>query len=383
MNNSSYSIGWGESFQFHSVYADQWRHDQKVREAVKANLADLVSEEHIAVSDGRRIINVPLPLLKEFRISFDRQQAQSVGQAVAGGEGEGTAGGSAPGAGVLGGSEPGLDVEDAAITLEEAADIVFERLGLPDLDPQKHSAGNGYEDRPESWAPHGLKSRWVRRPTVRESLKRQALAPGRQGPALAAGDFRYWRYDLKPQEEGGAVVLAMMDTSGSMGTFEKYLAKSFFFWTVEFLRRNYPRVEIVFLAHDVRAREVDEESFFRRGSSGGTVSSSVYRLALDILGERYPQDRFNRYAFHFTDGGNLTSDNALAVEIGTVLAHETNLFGYGEIHDTDRNPSPLYQAFRESEGTGVTLLRRKEDIFRALEYYFTAKGNGHDHSQHA
>ncbi|AUW94449.1 MAG: DUF444 family protein [Sulfobacillus thermotolerans] len=383
MNDRRYSIGWGEAFQYHAVHRDQWRHDQKVREAVKANLADLVSDEQITLSDGRKVINVPLPLLREFRICFDRQQAQSVGQMGADSAQGGQPGRSNAEPGHEGGHEPGMDVEDTTITLEDAADIVFERLGLPDLDPQKRSLGNGYEDRPQSWSTSGPKSQWVRRPTLRESLKRRALHRQEAAPPLIAKDFRYWRYDELPQEEGGAVVVAMMDTSGSMGTFEKYLAKSFFFWTVEFLRRNYPRVDIVFLAHDVRAREVDEENFFRRGSSGGTVSSSVYRLALDILADRYPADRYNRYAFHFTDGGNLTSDNALAVEIGGMLAQETNLFGYGEIHDTDRNPSPLYQAFAEASGIGVTLLRQKEDIFHALEYYFAKDGGPHDHAQHA
>jgi uncharacterized sporulation protein YeaH/YhbH (DUF444 family) len=99
----------------------------------------------------------------------------------------------------------------------------------------------------------------------------------------------------------------------------------------------------------------------------------VYLLGLNILDQRYPESRYNRYAFHFTDGGNLTSDNATALQLGRELARQTTLFGYGEIHDTDRNPSPLYQAFHEEESTGVVLLRTKEDIVWALDYYFGRK----------
>lgn len=380
MKSPSYSIGNGEFWSYHGIYQDQWRHDQKVKEAVKANLADMVSDEHITLADGRRVINIPLPELKEFRISFDRHHYDSVGQSE---EAEGKPTGESQshkrmGTGKEGGTENGQDVEDAAVTLEEAADIIFERLTLPDLDPLKRAVGDGQELQPSSWNKVGLKSRWVRRATLRESMKRYVQYKGKL--VINAEDVRFWQYDPLPAEEGGAVVLAMMDTSGSMGTFEKYLAKSFFFWTVEFLRRNYPHVELVFLAHDVRAREVDEETFFHRGSSGGTVSSSVYRLGLDILDQRYPIEQFNTYAFHFTDGGNLTSDNVLAVEVGMELARRTNLFGYGEIHDTDRNPSPLFQSFAERQGIGAMVLRRKEDIFRALEYYFGKDKDDHAHT---
>ena len=377
MNSGSYSIGQGEWWKYHGVYQDQCRHDQKVKEAVKTNLADLVSDEQITVADGRRIINVPLPELKEFRIAYDWHHYASVGQRDDGLDKVDPSNSQrADSAGKSGGNELGQDIEDAAVTLEEAADIIFEKLALPDLDPLKRSQGKGLELQPSSWNKSGLKSLWVRRATLREALKRHVQ--NQDEPEILAADVRYWQYDSLPADDGGAVVLAMMDTSGSMGTFEKYLAKSFFFWTVEFLRRNYPRVEIVFLAHDVRAREVDEETFFHRGSSGGTVSSSVYRLGLDILAERYPETRFNRYAFHFTDGGNLTSDNALAVEVASELASRTNLFGYGEIHDTDRNPSPLFQSLSEHNNIGAILLRRKEDIFAALAHYF-----GGDKTDHA
>ena len=381
MKSGTYSIGYGEWWTYHGAYHDEWRHDQKVKEAVKANLADLVSDEQITVADGHRVINVPLPELKEFRISFDWHHYSSVGQADVGSDGEERGTTRQAGGAKAGGSEPGLDVEDTAVTLEEAADIVFERLVLPDLDPLKRSRGDGNEMQPAAWDKVGLKSRWVRRATLREAMKRRAKDGDRL--EIIPWDVRYWRYDPLPAEEGGAVVVAMMDTSGSMGTFEKYLAKSFFFWTVEFLRRNYPHVEIVFLAHDVRAREVDEETFFHRGSSGGTVSSSVYRLALDILAQRFPEELFNRYAFHFTDGGNLTSDNALALEVALELSSRTNLFGYGEIHDTDRNPSPLFQSLAEQGSIGTMLLRRKEDVFVALDYYFGKDRTPHAHSDQA
>lgn len=355
---------------------EQRRHEEKVRDAIRQNLADMVSDQKILVSDGRRTISIPVPEFQEYRIQFDHSQGDHVGYAPSEGvEGEvqRQAGEGTPGDSTQGGDGPGSDIEETQITVESVADVVFNDLSLPDLDPFKTAPNVGQALDPVAISHIGLRNQWAKRATFMANLRRQAtMGSPRLGP-LIREDLRFRVFNPVEDEQGGAVVLAMMDTSGSMGTFEKYLAKSFFFWTVEFLRRNYPRVELVFLAHDVRAREVDEDTFFHRGASGGTVSSSVYRLALDVLASRFPIERYNAYAFHFTDGGNLTSDNAHAVEIGRELSQHVKLFGYGEIHDTERNPSPLFQEFSQVPGIGVMVLRAKEDIFGALYRYFGRK----------
>ncbi len=87
--------------------------------------------------------------------------------------------------------------------------------------------------------------------------------------------FRTWNEVLKPDSK--AVVLAMMDTSGSMGIWEKYMARSFFFWMTRFLRTKYETVDIEFIAHHTEAKVVPEEEFFSKGESGGTICSSVYK----------------------------------------------------------------------------------------------------------
>ena len=88
----------------------------------------------------------------------------------------------------------------------------------------------------------------------------RAANPGIHG--ISPDDLRYktWEEIIKPQSN--AVIIAMMDTSGSMGAFEKYVARSFFFWMTRFLRHQYEQVEIVFIAHHTEAKEVTEEEFF-------------------------------------------------------------------------------------------------------------------------
>ena len=69
--------------------------------------------------------------------------------------------------------------------------------------------------------------------------------------------FKTWNEVLKPDSK--AVVLAMMDTSGSMGIWEKYMARSFFFWMTRFLRTKYETVEIEFIAHHTEAKVVSQK----------------------------------------------------------------------------------------------------------------------------
>lgn len=383
MKRELFSVGSGRNWRYSPIFQDGRRHREKIKAAMVKNLAEMVSDEQILVSKGSKLLRIPVSQHQEFRIRYDPRQGESVGTGDPNQTGENGGGssekggqGPRPAGGKEGGSSPGQDIEETEVELETVANLVFSDFRLPELDPAKKALGVGETADVTDLGRVGLKNQWDRRSTYTTWVRRRCVAPSsHQG--LLASDIRYRQFDPVPDNTAGAVVLAMMDTSGSMGNFEKYLAKSFFFWTVEFLRRNYPHVELVFLSHDVRAREVDEESFFRRGTSGGTVSSSVYRLAREILAGRFPQDQYNAYAFHFTDGGNLTSDNSVALEEGMALSRMVQYFGYGEIHDTERSPSPLFQGF-ETQGAHVVLLRSGDDIFRALRHFF---GKGTQHAQ--
>ncbi len=137
-----------------------------------------------------------------------------------------------------------------------------------------------------------------------------------------------------------------MDTSGSMDTMKKYLARSFFFLLYQFISTRYRNVEIVFIAHHTEASEVTEEEFFHKGESGGTFISSGYAKALEIIAARYHPSLWNLYAFHCSDGDNFDSDNPAALKDAEELAEICNLFGYGEI-------KPLGSRYYESSMLNV------------------------------
>ena len=154
---------------------------------------------------------------------------------------------------------------------------------------------------------------------------------------------------------------------------KKYLARCFFFLLYQFIRSKYRNVEIVFIAHHTEGKEVSEEEFFHKGESGGTLISSGYQKALDIVAERYHPTLWNIYAFHCSDGDNFDTDNANALRAAKELTEVCNLFGYGEIKPMGARAyeSSMLNVFRrlDADNFQTVLIERKEDVwpsFKAL-----------------
>ena len=170
--------------------------------------------------------------------------------------------------------------------------------------------------------------------------------------------------------ESNAVVLCIMDTSGSMDALKKYLARSFFFLLYQFVRTRYQNVDLVFIAHHTQAREVSEEEFFHKGESGGTMVSSGYRKALEIIRDRYHPTLWNAYAFHCSDGDNFSADDAEALKAARDLCDDTVLFGYGEIRPYGSYPSGgtmrSLLGRMDADNFHAVDVRRKEDVWPAL-----------------
>ena len=219
----------------------------------------------------------------------------------------------------------------------EIEEALFSQLELPNLQ-RKERDDNTVEDIEfNDIRKTGLMGNIDKKKTMISAFKRNALSgdPGFHPIYKEDYKFKTWNEIEKPDSK--AVVLAMMDTSGSMGLWEKYMARSFFFWMNRFLRTKYESVEIEFIAHHTEAKVVPEEDFFSKGESGGTICSSVYRKALQLIDEKYAPDQFNIYPFHFSDGDNLTSDNARCVKLVEELMKVSNMFGYGEVNQYNRH----------------------------------------------
>jgi uncharacterized sporulation protein YeaH/YhbH (DUF444 family) len=182
-------------------------------------------------------------------------------------------------------------------------------------------------------------------------------------------------YDFGVAEHHNYIVDGML-SHNSMGEFEKYIARSFYFWMVRFLRTKYNNVQIVFISHHTEAKEVTEEEFFHKGESGGTQVSSAYELALEIIQKRFNPDDWNIYPFHFSDGDNLPWDNDRCVQLVNKLMEQCNIFGYGEIREGHyRSPSTLMSAYNkitDKKFTAVTISDKKE-VYPALRKFFSLR----------
>lgn len=355
-------------------YQDQQRHQEKVREVIQQNLPDLVTEENIIMSDGKKIIKIPLRNLEEYRFIHNYQKHKHVGQGNGDSEVGDVLAQDSPkdsGKGGKAGDQPGHDFMEAEVNIEDLEDLLFSDLELPFIQEKEKDELETVSFRFNDIRKKGLMSNIDKKRTILENLRRNARdgIPGIH--RISPDDLRYKTWEDVVVPKSNAVILAMMDTSGSMGAFEKYCARSFFFWMTRFLRQQYEKVEIVFLAHHTEAREVSEEDFFNRGESGGTICSSVYQKALDIIDSRYPPTAYNIYPFHFSDGDNLTSDNERCIRLIDELLKRCNMFGYGEVNQYNRG-STLMSAYRnlKHERFVYYVIKEKGEVYQALRQFF-------------
>jgi sporulation protein YhbH len=368
---------------------DQERHKERVREAIKKNLGSIVSNESIILSDGKRVVKVPIRSLDEYKFRFDYRKKKHVGTGegntkvgdVIGREGQP---GQGPGQGPGAGDHPGQEYYEAEVDIDEIAKLIFEDLHLPYLEEKAKQAVQSKTTKFTEIRRSGILSNLDKRRSIIENIKRQARETGRarMGP-FKKEDLRYRTWEEQVKYESNAVVLAMMDVSGSMGEFKKYIARSFYFWMVRFLKTKYDQVKIVFISHHTEAKEVTEDQFFTQGESGGTVVSSAYRLALEVIAERFPAKDWNIYPFHFSDGDNYYSDNDEAVRLADELIGTCNLFGYGEIGEEGassyrRSSGALLSIFKDrlknqERFVGVRI-DDKEEVYPALKEFFGIRG---------
>lgn len=362
-------------------YLDQSRHCEKVREAIRNNLADIISEESIVLSDGNNVLKVPIRSIEEYHFRYEEEKMPHVGQgdgkSVIGDlVGRDSAGRPVPEKGRGAGNEPGVDYYEAEVTIDDISEMLFADLVLPYLDGRKKprlvSGGMAFRDIRKN----GVMANLDRRRTLFAAIKRNALRGRPAKPVITVDDLRFKAWENVQRPETSAAVLAMMDTSGSMGPFEKYIARTFFFWMVRFLRTKYENVEIVFLAHHTTARETTEEEFFSKGESGGTRCSPVYELAQRIITKRYPLSDFNVYAFHFSDGDNLSSDNDVCVETVLRLLPMVTMVGYGEIEGPYYYTNTLRTSFKRIEDPRFMslVIRDKSEVYGALKAFFHHRG---------
>lgn len=364
---------------------DSERHKQRIREAIKENLHDLIAEENIISSKGGKKVKVPIKYLDMWRFRFGKNNKQ---KGVGHGEGEPgdvIAKENPQGKGDRAGQDPGEDVYEEEVEIEEIIEMMLEDLDLPWMEQKDKSIEIETEEIVfQDIAERGLPANVDKRRTIIRNMKKNALKGKLRIGGFEPDDLRYKVWEQVVERHSNASVFLLMDRSGSMTAEKKYIVKSFFWWMVRFLERKYDKVELVFIAHDTEARETEEENFFAISQSGGTMVSSAFLLAKKIMEDRYPTSIWNNYVFAFSDGDNWPEDNDRCIQSVKDILPLCQAVGYGEVQVSDgfwswaggsSSWSNLAKVFekdsdlRKNERFIVATIEKREDIYQALKEF--------------
>ncbi|MGE0141674.1 MAG: DUF444 family protein [Planctomycetota bacterium] len=358
---------------------DQTRFRDIVRGRIKQDLKKFVSTGEMIGRQGKRLVSIPLPQIELPRFRYGSNQKQGVGQG-SGEEGQPIAG-DGEGGGEAGEKE-GKHVLEVDVSLEELARILGEELELPNIEPRGKKAIRTRAGRFTGISRSGPQSLRHFKRTFKQALRRQ-IASGTYDPANPIvvplkEDHRYRYLSTRDEPQASAVVVYMMDVSGSMGREQKEIVRIEAFWIDTWLRSQYENLEVVYIVHDAVAHVVDQHTFFHLRESGGTKISSALELCLRVIEDRYPSSEWNIYPFHFSDGDNWSSrdtDRCIDLLRASILP-QVNQFSYGQVksaYGSGQFKRDLDQAFRGDDKVVTTDIQDRDGILPSIKS-FLGKG---------
>ncbi|MBP7843393.1 MAG: DUF444 family protein [Proteobacteria bacterium] len=371
-------------FTLSGIKRDHGRFKDIVKGKIRGNLKKFISQGEMIAKRGKDRVSIPMPQIELPHFIYGSNKKNGVGQGsgdpgdpVQGmnpqpGEGEGEAGNNE--------GDHSLEVD---VSLEELAQMLGEELQLPNIQPKgakeistkSHKYSDVHRQGPQSL-------RHYRR-TYKEALRRQ-ISSGiykPENPVIIPikSDFRYRGWAESPRPQTNAVILYLMDVSGSMGDLQKDIVRNEAFWIDTWLRSQYKGIERRYIIHDASAKEVDEDTFYKTRESGGTLISSAYKLLLDIISSDYSSSEWNIYPFHFSDGDNWsTEDTKLCLDmLADKLLPIVNQFSYGQVesrYGSGQFFKDLMEAFNNNEKLVATRIPDKDAIYDSIKKFL---GTGH------
>lgn len=357
------------------IHNDHSRFNDVVRGRIKKNLKDYIKNGEFISKQGKEKISVPISRidLPSFRYGQNQggigqgagQKGDQLGQKDHGKAASGNKAGAES-------AEHALEIE---VSLSELADMLGEELMLPKIEKRGmdrlktqsivysgiHTAG-----------PNAL--RHFKR-SYKNALKRQ-IAMGIYDPhdpviVPIKEDMRFRSFKRQVRPEANAVIVYMMDVSGSMGDEQKEIVRIESFWIDTWLRRHYDGIECRYIIHDAMAKEVDRQTFFHTRESGGTMISSAYRLCADIIQADYAASSWNIYPFHFSDGDNWSVDDTRLC-VGLLkkrILPFVNQFSYGQVespYGSGQFIKDLREQLKNYDKLALSEVKDKEGIYHSI-----------------
>lgn len=364
------------------IERDKKRFHEIVRGKIRNNLRKYITHGEMIGRKGKNLVSIPVPQLDVPHFRYGKNDRGGVGQ----GEGEEGQpigrGEDADGQGSAG-SEPGGHVLEVDVTLEELAAILGEELELPRIEPKGSDTITQYKNRYNSIRQVGPESlRHFKRTYVR-ALRRQIATgsydPQRPRVVPAKEDRRYRSFQAVPQPQANAVIIYMMDVSGSMTNEQKEIVRTEAFWIDTWLKSQYEGVERRYVIHDAAAREVDEHTFYHTRESGGTRISSAYRVGAELVEQVFDPSHWNIYFFQFSDGDNWGEDSRLALQLlRERLLPACNLFCYGQVespYGSGEYLRTLENAFEDTEPRLIlSEIEDRDGIYQSIKTFLGQGG---------
>lgn len=419
---------------------DAERHQEKIDEAIRKSVKDVIGEESIITKRKGKKVRIPVKGLKDYRFVYgnDGDGGSGVGQ------GDGEAGdiigrqkkqGKGKGDGDKAGNEPGHDYMDTEVDIDYLIKIMFDDLGLPYIEEKTRKetlVPKGWKF--ESISKKGIMPRLHKKRTMMEAIKRMVsfeaeivdetgcsedearralmqakgdindaidimkngeLTETESNVMIEDDDMRFKQIEHDEEYCSNAVVVAMMDVSGSMTSDKKYLARSMLFWLVEFLKKCYDNVKIKFITHTTEAKIVDEDTFFYQGESGGTKCASAFEKANYLIDTEFPLNMWNVYCVYIGDGEDWNPEDTVP-KIAEMLEKKINMLAYAEIQTAGSyysSSNGLLASIRKKwnfkttsrQGTNfykndenrflLAIIKKKEHIWETLKHFlFEKKG---------
>jgi len=358
------------------INEDHKRFNEIVKGRIKEDFKKYITHEEMVGKSEKDFIKIPVSKIKIPKFIYGSKNSGGVGQ------GEGGEGHKVPGQGEKAGDAPGEHSLEVEIEIEELAEILGAELELPRIKPKSANKIESFENKYSSVSDQGPKGLHHFKKTYKHALQR-SIASGTynaEDPIVipVKSDFRYKAPKKVSKPATNPVVIYMMDVSGSMGEAQKKIVRMESFWINTWLKHNYKGLENRFIIHDAAAKEVDEATFFNTSESGGTLISSAYKKALEIMDKDYSGDQWNVYLFHFSDGDNWSNDDTVLCKeiIKKEFTPRVNLFGYGQVeskYGSGQFIKDIKDDFSENEVVVCSPIKDKSEIVRSIKD-FLGKG---------
>ncbi len=364
-----------------SIREDQSRFKNIIKGKVREDFKRFVTNGEMIGRQENELIKIPIPRIDIPTFRFgSKQKQQGVGQ------GEGEEGQAAQGQGGSGQGQAGADsgehMLEVELTLDELAEILGEKLELPNIQPRGTQNLVTEKTRYSGIAPVGPEGLRKFKQTYKKALARY-ISSGSYNPEDPViipirNDYQYRTIKKTQKPFTRAVVIYMMDVSGSMGDEQKEIVRLESFWINTWLKKHYKGLETRFIIHDAAAKEVDESTFFKTSESGGTLISSAYKLCQQIIETEYPVNEWNIYPFHFSDGDNWSGeDTRLCVQlIKEFFLPRVNVFSYGQVeskYGSGQFLKDLQKDFSGDERITLSQIESRDKILDSIKD-FLGKG---------